>query len=141
MRRKRRSDGLEFLAWLEADGLARRNVHFLTGAGIAADAGLTGLDGEDAEQSEFDALSAAQGAFQGLEDGLDGVLGLGPGDAGGGDHFVDNVQLNQRSSEPAAKTEAYARHGLAGCQAAKVILRRERGFPIIPAAIPKLAHG
>ena len=122
----RRSDGLQFLAWLEADGLAGGNVYFLTGARIATDAGFAGLDGEDAKAPEFDALAAAQSVLQGFEDGFHGVFCLGPSNAGSRDHLVDNIQLNQRSSEPIAKMEAYARHGLAGCQAAKVVLHRDK---------------
>ncbi len=69
-------DALKFFAGLETDGFARRDVHFFAGAGIAANAGLAGLDAKDAKAAEFDALAAAEGLLQRLENGFDGLLGL-----------------------------------------------------------------
>ena len=59
---------MQLLAGLEAHGFAWRDVDFFTGARVAADAGLAGLDAEDAEAAQFNALPAAQGTLQGLED-------------------------------------------------------------------------
>src|SRR5437879_11087864 len=90
-------EALEFFAGLEADGLARRNVDFFTGAGIAADAGLARLDAENAKAAELDALAAAEGLLEGFEDGFDGLLGPGAADVRRGDDSVHDVQLNQTS--------------------------------------------
>src|SRR3989304_4897916 len=53
------SDGLQFLARLEAHGFARRDIDLLAGARVAADAGLAGLDGEDSESAGLGARGAA----------------------------------------------------------------------------------
>jgi hypothetical protein len=87
-------DALKFFAGLEADGFARRDVHFFTGAGIAADAGLAGLDAEDAEAAEFDALAAAESLLQRFEYGFDGLLGFGAADVRSGDDGIYDIELN-----------------------------------------------
>src|SRR6267143_193809 len=88
---------LELFTGLEADGFAGRNVDFFTGAGIAADAGLAGLDAENAKAAELDALAAAEGPLEGFEDGFDGLLGFGAADVRRGDDGVYDVQLNHTS--------------------------------------------
>jgi len=87
-------EALEFLAGLEADGFAGRNVDFFTGAGITADAGLARLDAEDAEAAELDALAAAEGLLEGFEDGFDGLLGLGAADVRRRHDGVYDIELN-----------------------------------------------
>jgi hypothetical protein len=87
---------LQFLAGLEADSFARRNVDFLSGTGIAADAGLARLDAEDSEAAQLDALAFAESAFEGFKNGFDGLLGLGAADVRGRDHGVHNVQLDHK---------------------------------------------
>src|SRR5229473_3820907 len=74
--------GLEFFAGLEANGFAGRDADLLTGARIAANAGLARLDGEDAEAAELDAFAAAESVLHGLEDGFDRLLCFAAGDAG-----------------------------------------------------------
>jgi len=90
-------EALEFFAGLEADGFARRNVDFFTSAGIAANAGLARFDAEDAEAPQLDALAAAEGLFERLENGFDGLLGLSAADTRLGDDGVYDVQLNHTS--------------------------------------------
>src|SRR2546430_9012873 len=68
---------LKFLARLEAHGFSGRDVDFFAGARIASDAGLAGLHAENTEAAELDALAAAKCLLQGLENGFDGLLGLG----------------------------------------------------------------
>ena len=88
---------LKFFAGLEADGFAWGDADFLAGAGIAADAGLAGLDAEDAEAAEFDALAATERHFERLENRLDGLFGLGAADIRGGDNRIHDVQLDHTS--------------------------------------------
>jgi hypothetical protein len=90
-------EALKFFAGLEAHGFAGRDVDFFAGTGIAADAGLAGLDAEDAEAAEFDALAAAEGLLERLEHGFDGLLRLGAADVRGGDDGVYDVQLDHTS--------------------------------------------
>ena len=90
-------EALEFFAGLEADGLARGNIDFLAGAGIAADAGLARLDAENAKAAKLDALAAAEGLLERFENGFDGLLGLGAADVRRGDDGVYDVQLNHTS--------------------------------------------
>jgi hypothetical protein len=85
---------LEFFAGFEADGFAGRDADFFAGAGVAADAGFAGLDAEDAEAAEFDALTAAESLFQGIENGFDGLLGFGAADESLGDNRIHDVQLD-----------------------------------------------
>jgi len=87
-------DALEFFAGFEAYGFAGRDADFFAGAGVAADAGLAGLDAEDAEAAEFDALAAAEGLFQGIENRFDGLLGFGAADESFGDNRIHDVQLD-----------------------------------------------
>ena len=51
-------DRLQFLAGLEADGLAGRNVDLGAGARVAANAGLARAHGEDAEAAQLNAIAA-----------------------------------------------------------------------------------
>ena len=55
-------DRLQFLAGLEADGLARRNRNFGAGARIASDAGLARAHVEHAKSAQFNAV-AGESAF------------------------------------------------------------------------------
>ncbi len=85
---------LEVLAWLEADGLAGGDGDLGAGAGVAADAGLAGLDGEDAEAAELDAVAFGEGALHGFEDGVDGGLGLDAREPGAFDDPENEVLLD-----------------------------------------------
>ena len=69
-------EGLEVLAWFEADGAAWGDIYFCAGSWVAAHAGFTGFDGEDAEAAEFDAVALGEGVFHGSKDGVDGGFGL-----------------------------------------------------------------
>src|SRR5947209_3940087 len=53
-------DGLKFFARLEANGLARRDIYFGAGAGIASDAGLARAHVENAEAAKLDAIAATE---------------------------------------------------------------------------------
>jgi hypothetical protein len=111
---------LKFLAGLEAHSFAGRNVDFLAGAGIAADASLARLDTEDAETAKLDTLTAAESIFQGVENGFDGLLGFGAADVRGGDHGVDDVQLDHTSLQTGRGQMLEGK--VAGCQGAKATL-------------------
>src|SRR5260221_6461866 len=109
-----RFNALKFLAGLEADRFAGRNVDFLAGAGIAADAGLARLDHKDSEAAQLNALAAAESDLQGLENGLNGLLGLCTADTRRGDDGVYDVQLNHACLPRAPCADA--RVCAAGCQ-------------------------
>src|SRR5258708_1929463 len=85
---------LQFLAWLEAHGLARRNGNLGSSARVATDAGLARAHIEHAESAQLNPIAAGQRILHALKDGFHGQLGLGLGDASPGDHFVDNVELD-----------------------------------------------
>jgi len=89
-----KSERLQFLAGLEAHSLAGRDADFLAGARIASNASLARADVEYAEAAQLDSLTLAQSVLHGLEDGLDGLLRLGPGDAGLVYHRVHYVELD-----------------------------------------------
>jgi hypothetical protein len=88
-------EDVEVLAGLEADGFAWGDRDFGTGAGVAADAGFTGLDGEDAEATEFDAVALYEGLLHGLEDGIDGGFSLGADESGALDDALDEILFDQ----------------------------------------------
>src|SRR5690242_6567236 len=91
---KRLIDGLQLLAGLEAHRLAGRDVHLGAGTRVTADAGLARAYVEDAKASQFNAVAVGKSFLHALKDGFHRQLGLGLGDAGLVDHFVDNVQLD-----------------------------------------------
>jgi hypothetical protein len=85
---------LELLAGLKANSFSGRDADFFASAGIAADTGLSGFDAEDAELAKFDALAAAEGAFERLKDSFDGLLCFGAADVGLRNHSVYDVKLD-----------------------------------------------
>jgi hypothetical protein len=89
--------GLEFLAGLEADSFAGRDAYLLTCTRVAAYASLARLDGKDAKAAELDTFAAAESVFHGLEDGFNGLLGFGAGDAGLLYDSIDDIELNHTS--------------------------------------------
>jgi hypothetical protein len=97
---------LQLFARLEADGFARRDIDFLTGARVATDARLARLDVEDAETAEFDPASASQGGLQRFKNGFNSLFGLRACYACAGDDCVHDVELDQ--ARLLLKTEAYA---------------------------------
>ncbi len=91
---------MEFFAGFEADCFAGGDGDLGAGAGVAANAGLAGLDGEDAEAAELDAVFGGEGVLHGLEDGVHGRLGLDAGEAGAFDDALNQV-LFDHEIEPA----------------------------------------
>src|SRR6476661_7578382 len=87
---------LQFLPWLETYSLAGGNGNFRAGARVPSDAGLSRTDIEHAKASQFDAISFGQRSLHAFKNSFHGQFGLGLGDAGLVDHFVDDVQLNHR---------------------------------------------
>src|SRR5882724_8061231 len=67
---------LELFAGLKSHSLARRNIHFFTGARIAANARLSGLHGENSKPPQFDSLSASHSVLQRFKNSFHGLLGL-----------------------------------------------------------------
>src|SRR5208283_5609706 len=89
-------DRLQFLAGFEADRLAGRDVDFRAGARVASDAGLARPHGEDAEAAQLNAVTVRQSLLHAFENGFDRHFGLGFGDAGLVDDFVDQVQFDHK---------------------------------------------
>ena len=85
---------LQFFARLETYRLTRRDVNFLTRAGVAADACFARLDVEDAEAAEFDPTAAAHGAFHGFKDRFHSLFGLRARYIRTTDHCVHDVELD-----------------------------------------------
>jgi hypothetical protein len=69
-------EALELFAGLKSHSLARRNIHFLTGARIAADARLSGLHGKNSKPPQFDSLGASHSVLQRFKNRFHGLLGL-----------------------------------------------------------------
>ncbi len=89
---------MQFLAGLEADGLAGRNVDFSAGARVAANAGFARADVENAETAKLDAIALRQCLFHRLEDDFHRALGLCLGDASPAHDFVNDIELNHAAA-------------------------------------------
>jgi len=85
---------LQFFAGLEAHGFAWRNADFLAGARIAANSGLARAHVEHTEAAQLNSIAFAESLLHGIENGLDGLLGLGSAHAGLVHNGIHNVQLN-----------------------------------------------
>jgi hypothetical protein len=90
---------LQFFAGLEAYGFAWWDVYFFAGTRISTNPGLAWFDAKYTKAAQFDALAAAKGAFQRLENSLDSLLGLGAADVRRSrvHHGVHDVQLDHAS--------------------------------------------
>src|ERR1039458_9570771 len=88
---------VQFLAWLEANGLAGSDVDLSPGAGVAADAGFARADAEDAKSAQFDALAGRQSLLEALEDRVHCRLSFGTRQASALDHVVNDILLDQWS--------------------------------------------
>lgn len=70
---------LEFLAGLESDGLAGRNISDFSRSRVASNAALPRFDDEYAEAAQLDSLAALQRALHRFEQRFDGRLCFGFG--------------------------------------------------------------
>jgi hypothetical protein len=86
---------LQFLAWLEADGLPRRNGDFRTRPGISPDTGFARPYIEDAKATQFNAFALTKRSLHALKDGLDRHLGLRLGYTRFAHDFINNIELDQ----------------------------------------------
>ena len=105
-------DRLQLFAWLEPNGLTRRNINLLTGARVTADSRLARLDVEDAEAAEFDPAAAAQGTLYRFKDRLHSLLGLSARYVRTGDNCVHDVELDHATPPACKKREGYANTGI-----------------------------
>src|SRR5215469_15627815 len=85
---------LEFLAGLEADGLAGRDVNLLAGAGIPADAGFARFDAKDPKSAELDPVAAAERVLHRFKNRLHRLFSFRPRDAGLLHDGVYDVELD-----------------------------------------------
>src|ERR1035438_9186263 len=89
-------DRLQFLARLKANRFAGGNIDLGAGARVASNAGLARPHGEDAEAAQLDAIAARQRLLHALKYGFHRGFGLGLGDTGLGDDFVDQIQFDHK---------------------------------------------
>jgi hypothetical protein len=89
--------GLEFLAGLEANCFAGRDIDLLARTRVPPDASLARFHIEDPEAAKLDAFPAAERVFHSLEDGFDRLLGFGPGDICFLYDSVDEVELDHNT--------------------------------------------
>jgi len=85
---------LEFFAGFEPHDHSGRDLHFFPGTRIAADSRLAGPDAEHTEAAELNAIAAAHGLLQRLEDGLNRLFGLGAADTRRADDGVHDIELD-----------------------------------------------
>jgi hypothetical protein len=91
-------EGLQFLAWLKSHRFAGRNGDLGTGSRIAPDTRLTWPNIENAEAAEFNPVTLGECFFHGLENGFHSHFGLGLGDAGTINYFIDDVEFDHKIS-------------------------------------------
>ena len=91
---------VQLIAGLEAHRFAWGDGNFGSGAWVAADAGLAGLDSEDAEATEFDAVSGDERLFHAVEDGVNRSLCLGSWQTGALNNPLYQVLLNHVGRRP-----------------------------------------
>lgn len=86
---------LQILAGFEADGAAGGDIDAGAGAGVAAYAGFARFHGKNAEAAQLDAFAAAQRTLHGVEDGIDGCLGLVARQTGALHDTLDEILFDQ----------------------------------------------
>jgi hypothetical protein len=70
----RELERLQVLAWLEPYSLPRRDIHFRTGSGVPADAGLARFYRKHTEAAQLDPIIGLEGVFHAIEDGIDSLF-------------------------------------------------------------------
>ena len=83
--------GLQVLAGLEPNGLAGWDGNLFPGPGVTADSGLARFDIEDAESPKLNSIVALKRALHRIEHGVNGSLGLAPGNSGPLHDMIDDV--------------------------------------------------
>src|SRR5216684_2480835 len=86
--------GLQFLPRLEPYGLAGRNRDFFTGARIAPDATLAGLNDKDAKAAQLDTVAARQRFLHRMKQSIHSLLSFQFRHAGPFGDAVNNVELD-----------------------------------------------
>jgi hypothetical protein len=107
---------LELFAGLKSHSLARRNIHFFTGARIAANACLSRLHGENSKPPQFDSLSASHSVLQRFKNSFHGLLGLDAAHARSFELCQDGVYDIQFNQACLRCSGADARGCAPGCQ-------------------------
>ena len=87
---------MEFLARLEANGLAGSYVDLRAGARVASDAGFTGAHIEHAEASKLNPIPVGESLFQAFEYRIHSGLGFHARQTGPFNHMMNDVLFNQR---------------------------------------------
>lgn len=89
---------MQFLAWFEANGFARRDGHFRSGSRIPADTCLARPYIEYAESAQFDPVAGSECLLEALEDLVNRGLSFVARQPGLLDHVMDDVLFNQCST-------------------------------------------
>lgn len=87
--------GLQFLAWLESNGFARRYSDLFASARVSTDTALSRFDDENAETSQLDSFTTRQCFFHRMEKGIHRLLGFHLRDACFISDAVDDIEFNQ----------------------------------------------
>ncbi len=85
---------LQFFSGLKTYRLAGLDGDLLSGAGIAANAGLARFDIEHPKASQLNPLASRERLFHGVKNSLDGFFRLGLGDSGTIHDLIHEVKLN-----------------------------------------------
>jgi len=83
-----------FLTWLKADGLSRRNWDFGPCPWVSADTTLTRFHKKDAEASKLNALASLHGLFESSEKRVHSNFSFDFGDANPACDATDNILFN-----------------------------------------------
>jgi hypothetical protein len=86
---------VEFLAGLEADGLAGSDADLSAGSRVAADPGLAGANIENTKTAKLNALTFGECPLEGLENSIDGGFGFVALQPGPFNHVVNDVLFYQ----------------------------------------------
>lgn len=91
-------DGVKFLARLEADSSAWRDVDLGSSARIATDTGLSRTNGKDSETAQFDPVALGERLFQAFKDTVNSGFRFCAWQACPLNHLVDDILLDQGQS-------------------------------------------
>jgi hypothetical protein len=95
LRSKLRIQQVKFLAWLEANSLARSDIDFGPGPRVTANARLARADIKDSKAAQLNPVARSKRFFQAFKDRVDSRFRLVARESGLGDHLMDDVLFNQ----------------------------------------------
>src|SRR6185503_15974974 len=90
----RRLEGLQILAWLEANSLAGRDIDFGTCARISTDTGLARFYRKNAKSPQLNATAGFESIFHAVENRVHCLFGFGLAYAGALDDLIHKIQFD-----------------------------------------------